>query len=172
MPQNVNIIFLEDDIQEWELLEMHLAEYNIALDHVKFYATAISMLAALPTSPGSVIVIDYQLKHDIITGDKVIKDAKAICEDNYFIMVTGEADKSAVVSFMKNKADDFFEKGEPNYYGKLVEGIILGRQEVKKRNDKTQKLKESEEWLIERVHRLNKMIAEIKPGENDKRADY
>lgn len=167
MPQHVKIIFLEDDLEEWELIKEALEKYHIDMECVTFYQRAIEMLAKLPTEPGQVVVVDYQLKNDVINGDQVIKDARAICEDNYFIIVTQHASEEAMISFIKNKADDFFNKDEPNYHDRLVEGIVLGRQYVKKRNDRTRNLKEFESWLRERAKKLEETIKNIKPISDD-----
>jgi len=167
MPQRVKITFLEDDVKEWPLLEDEMRRRGIT--EFEFYQSGMNFLAALPAEPPQVCVIDFKLSHDInMDGLKIMLDAKRVCEDCYFIIVTGQLPESRkediLIGLIKAHADDYIKK-KPGlaYYEELIEATIIGRQEVRKRIQKKEALKEAEQWLKDKLTYLNEKIKHL-PG--------
>jgi DNA-binding NtrC family response regulator len=168
MPQRIRISFVEDDKKEWELLVKALHEYGIT-ENFTFYDTGMQFLSALVSEPPQVVVIDYMLKKDInMNGLKVMLDAKRICEDCYFIIVTGQLPphqiEDLMTEFINAHADHYMKKrGGGRYYEALVEQILIGRQIVRKRVERKERDKEAEQWLIDKLNYLNEKIKQL-PG--------
>lgn len=159
MPQTIKIRIIEDNLEEWELIKRSLSKYGV--ENYEFYDTALKALASLPPDPPEVIVLDYLLRKDVFNGDKIIHDAKVISPDSYFIIVSEIFTEEILFGFVKARAEDALKKSDRNYHDKLVEAMLLGRQEVRNRIDKNNQIKEAKEWLEEKAKSLTQKIEKL-----------
>jgi len=108
-PTSVRILHLDDNPSDAQLIRALIEEANHDLSaSVESVTTKEAYLAALRSCPFDLILSDYHMSG--YDGDEALRDARALCPDTPFIMVTGELGEERAIETLKAGATDYVLK--------------------------------------------------------------
>lgn len=152
MHEKIKILILDDDRGEWELMAIILKQEGIDMEDVSFYDSSKNFFEALGEFP-RVIVLDYRLSEGK-TGFDVMTETQKLCENCYYIIITGGSVKDhIIIEFLNNKADWFILK-EGNYLTQLATAIKAGLAEVQRREEEKAKRLHHHEDLVQKAEKI------------------
>jgi len=136
MDKPIRMLILEDNAADAKLMQFELEEAGI-----DFTATVVStqndFIRELHAFPPDLILSDYDLPR--YTGQTALSDAKRLCPDVPFILVTGAVTEDRAVDIMSSGANDFVMK---NHLHKLAVAVRRAVKEAEER--KARKTAEAE----------------------------
>jgi two-component system sensor histidine kinase UhpB len=160
MEQTLTILHLEDSPNDAELVRSLLKSEGIACK-ITCIETRESFLSALRQIRYDLILSDYSLPaYDGLTA---LKDAKEICPDVPFIIVSGKLGEDTAIDSMRAGSSDYVQKQKMSRLGPAVRRIISEMDERLKRRQAENSLQESEERYHSLVEHLRIGVALINP---------
>jgi len=107
MDKPLRILILEDNPADAKLMQFELEEADITFT-AKVVATEKDFIRELQSFPPDLILSDYDLP--LYTGQSALSDAKRLCPDVPFILVTGAVTEDRAIDILTSGAKDFVMK--------------------------------------------------------------
>ncbi len=150
MDKTLSILILEDNPHDADLVQFELEEAGIAFT-AKVVITEKDFIHALKKFPPDLILSDYNLPH--YNGTLALGEAKRLCADVPFILVTGAIGEDRAIEILTQGAKDYVMK---NHLGRLVPAVKRALAEAKEQSAR----REAEEKLHEMYKNLELKVEE------------
>ena len=142
----IRVLFIEDNEDDALLLQRELERSGFELCSGRV-TTAQGLTAALDNETWDIILADYSLPQ--FNAPHALSIVRARLPHIPFIIVSGTINEDAVVTCMRDGANDFFVKGRVTLLGHAVEREMENARVRQRRGDAEKELRDAEHRLAQ-----------------------
>lgn len=154
MTDVLKIVFLEDSVDDAELIKRHLSKAGIMYSYRVVETRKEYIKAFVETNP-SLILSDYSLPS--FDGMRALEIRKDMAPQVPFILVTGSLNEDIAVECMKAGADDYVIKQNLTRLVPAIEAAIAKQDNIRRQA-------EAEKALIESERTFRKLFSNMNEG--------
>jgi PAS domain S-box-containing protein len=168
MDKTIRILLLEDNPADADLIEFELQEAGISFT-LKLVMTEADFVQSIKEYLPDIILSDFDLPR--YNGALALAEAKTICPDIPFILVTGAIDEERAIDMLTSGAKDYVMKKHLHRLAPSVLRVVEEAWEIKAHKTAQVELLEAYRTLENRVKkRTAKLQAEIKERKKTEKA--
>ncbi|MEN6619933.1 MAG: PAS domain S-box protein [Smithella sp.] len=171
MDKPLRILILEDNLSDAEIVKFELEEAGFTLT-ANVVSEKDEFISALQEFEPDIILSDYDLPQ--YNGALALADAKRICPEVPFILITGAVSEDRAIEILTSGAKDYVMKNRINSLVPAVRRVLAEAEERKARKKAEEELRkaysELETKVRERTAQLQEEVEQRQQAEEAMRA--